>query len=58
MGGLGGAVAEVVSEKCPTKVLRVGVKDKFGKSGNATELLEEYGLTYENIIVRVKEILR
>jgi len=58
IGGLGGAVSELISEKCPTKVLRVGVRDKFGKSGAAKELLTEYGLTYENIIERVKEILR
>ncbi len=58
IGGLGSAVAEVVSEKCPTKVLRVGVNDKFGKSGNAKELLKEYGLTCENIIEKVKEILK
>ena len=58
IGGLGGAVSEVISEKCPTKVLRVGVKDVFGKSGAASELLKEYGLTAENIIERVREILK
>lgn len=58
IGGLGGAVAEVVSEKCPTKVLRIGVKDTFGQSGSAKELLKEYGLTAENIIEKVKEILK
>ena len=57
IGGLGGAVAEIVSEKYPTKVLRVGVLDKFGKSGSASELVKEYGLTAENIINKVKEIL-
>lgn len=57
IGGLGGAVSELLSEKCPTKVLRVGVKDMFGKSGTAKELLKEYGLTSENIIERVREIL-
>jgi len=58
IGGLGGAVSEVISEKCPTKVLRVGVRDKFGKSGSASELLKEYGLTSENIIEKVKEIIK
>ncbi|RKI45067.1 transketolase family protein, partial [Clostridium paraputrificum] len=45
IGGLGSAVAEVVSEKCPVPVLRVGVKDTFGESGKPNELLEKYGLT-------------
>ena len=58
IGGLGGAVAEIVSENCPTKVLRVGIEDEFGQSGKATELLEEYGLTSENIIKKVQEILK
>jgi len=57
IGGLGGAVSEVVSEKYPTKVLRVGVLDVFGRSGTASELVKEYGLTAENIISKVKEIL-
>jgi len=57
IGGLGGAVSEVVSEKYPTKVLRVGVLDVFGRSGTAYELVKEYGLTAENIISKVKEIL-
>jgi len=57
IGGLGAAVAEVVSEKHPTKVLRVGVMDSFGRSGTAAELVKEYGLTAENIISKVKEIL-
>ena len=58
IGGLGGAVSELISEKCPTKVLKVGVKDMFGKSGSASGLLKEYGLTSENIIERIREILR
>jgi len=58
IGGLGGAVAELLSEKCPTKVLRVGVKDMFGRSGSAKELLKEYGLTCENIIEKVREIMK
>lgn len=43
IGGLGSAVAEVVSEKCPVPVLRVGVKDTFGESGKPNELLEKIG---------------
>ena len=49
IGGLGGAVAEVVAETVPVPVLRVGVEDTFGKSGPALELLEIYGLNAENI---------
>ncbi len=58
IGGLGGAVAEVIAEKCPTKVIRVGVEDIFGQSGKATELLEEYGLTSKKIIEKSQEILK
>jgi len=54
IGGLGGAVAEIVSENCPTKVIRVGVEDEFGQSGKATELLEEYGLTSKKIVEKTK----
>ena len=49
IGGLGGAVAEAVAENCPVPVLRVGVEDKFGRSGKVPELLEIYGLTAKNI---------
>lgn len=49
LGGLGGAVAEVVAEACPVPVLRVGVEDTFGRSGKVPELLELYGLTARHI---------
>lgn len=58
IGGLGSAVAEVVSEKCPVPVLRVGVKDTFGESGKPNELLEKYGLTSNNIVNKVKEVIK
>lgn len=54
LGGLGGAVAEVVSGTHPVPVLRVGVQDVFGHSGNALELLERYGLTSKAIVEKVK----
>ena len=57
IGGLGSAVAEVVSEKCPVPVLRVGVKDTFGESGKPNELLEKYGLTSNDIVNKVKKAL-
>lgn len=55
IGGLGEAVSAVVCEECPTKVLRVGVNDVFGKSGPALELLKEFGLTKDAIIEKVKK---
>ena len=55
IGGLGSAVAEVVTENCPTNVLRVGVKDTFGESGKPAELLKAYGLTAEDIVKTVKK---
>ncbi len=55
IGGLGSAVAEVVTENCPTNVLRVGVKDTFGESGKPAELLKAYGLTAEDIVKAVKK---
>jgi len=57
IGGLGSAVAEAVSEAAPVPVLRVGVEDKFGKSGKVPELLSEYGLTKENIVAKAKAAL-
>ena len=53
-GGLGSAVAEVVAEACPVPVLRVGVEDIYGRSGQVPELLEIYGLTAENIKNKAK----
>ena len=49
MGGMGSAVAEVLGEKQPTLMRRVGVMDTFGESGEAPELLTKYGLTAKNI---------
>ena len=57
IGGLGSAVAEAVSEAAPVPVLRVGVEDRYGKSGKVPELLTEYGLTKENIVAKAKAAL-
>ena len=57
IGGLGSAVSELLSEKYPTKVIKVGVNDVFGQSGPALELLEKYGLSAANIETKVKEAL-
>ncbi|MBP5426373.1 MAG: transketolase family protein [Clostridiales bacterium] len=58
LGGLGSLVAKVTSNNCPVPIKMVGVEDKFGKSGKPQELLEKYGLTKENIIEKVKQILK
>ena len=54
VGGLGGAVAEVLSEKAPTKMLRIGINDVFGESGPAVKLLEKYGIDANGIYEKVK----
>ena len=56
IGGLGEAVAAVLSEKLPTPVKRVGVNDVFGRSGPAGEVLKYYGLTAENIAEAAKAL--
>lgn len=57
IGGLGSAVCEVLSQNYPVSVIRIGVNDKFGKSGKSKELLEEYGLTSKHIVDKaIKEI--
>lgn len=58
IGGLGGAVAETVTESCPVPVIKVGVKDVFGHSGPAVDLLKEFGLCAENIVAKVKEAVK
>ena len=55
IGGLGSAVAELLGEKCPTKITRIGVKDVFGESGPAKELLHKYELDAEGIAKRIME---
>ncbi|MDO4262507.1 MAG: transketolase family protein [Eubacteriales bacterium] len=54
VGGLGGAVAEVLSENAPTKMLRIGVMDTFGESGPAKTLIEKFGLDGKSIYEKVK----
>lgn len=56
-GGLGGAVAEILSEKCPTKMIRMGMKDTFGESGEPAELLSKYGLDKDGVIKTIKKII-
>ena len=54
IGGLGGAVTECLSAKCPTPVLRVGVEDVFGRSGPAKELVSYFGLDAAAIAAKAK----
>lgn len=55
IGGLGTAISEVLVENYPAKLTRMGMKDCFGKSGKAQELLEYFGLTSREIIEEVKK---
>ena len=54
IGGLGGAVSELLSEKLPVPVVKLGVEDTFGKSGPAAEVLKLFGLTPERIVEKAK----
>ena len=54
IGGLGSAISEVLTDECPTELIRLGINDTFGKSGNAVELMEYFGITAEKIIENVK----
>lgn len=58
IGGLGSAVAEVLSEHCPTLMKRIGIKDQPGTSGSPAELLDHYQLNPQHIISAVKEVLQ
>lgn len=56
IGGLGSAISEVLTEEYPCKLVRLGINDVFGKSGNAVELMEYFGLTSEKIVQSVIDI--
>ncbi|MDT2449543.1 transketolase family protein [Enterococcus avium] len=56
VGGLGSAVSEFLSENQPTRVVKIGVQDQFGQSGNPELLKKHYGLTAGNIIKKIKEL--
>ncbi len=55
IGGLGSAVCDVLAEKAPTKVLKIGINDVFGESGPAVELIRKYGLDADSIYEKVKQ---
>jgi transketolase len=53
IGGLGSAVSELISENYPVKLIRLGMKDRFGESGGYKELKDKYGLSSHNIVEEV-----
>lgn len=53
IGGLGSAVCDVLAEKAPVQVLRIGINDVFGESGPAVELIKKYGLDTESIYRKI-----
>ena len=57
-GGLGGAVTELLSEKHPIKVIRIGVDDQFGQSGEPDELIAHYGMDKVTIVNAIKSAFR
>jgi len=54
IGGLGSAVCDVVAQKAPAKVLKIGINDVYGESGPAKELVKKYGLDADSIYEKVK----
>ena len=58
IGGLGEAVCSLLAEKLPTQVVRIGVNDEFGHSGPAGALLKQFGLCWENVYAKAKELCK
>lgn len=58
IGGVGTAVAEVLCEELPTKLVRLGTNDEFGQSGEQRVLMEHYGLTGEKLAERIRKIIK
>lgn len=54
LGGLGSAVSEVLAENYPVKVLRIGIRDTYGESGSAEQLLEKYKLDGKDILEQIE----
>jgi len=57
-GGFGGAVSELLSEKMPTPQLRIGIADRYGESGEPSELFDHFGLTGDHIAKKVQDFVR
>lgn len=58
IGGLGSAISEVLSRKCPRKQVFIGIEDVFGESGKIPQLLDKYGLSAERIVERITTVLK
>ena len=56
-GGLGGAIAEILSENLPTPLLRIGISDHYGESGEPMELLEHFGLTAKHMVKKIEDFV-
>ena len=56
-GGVGSAVCEALGERCPTRVVRIGMNDTFGQSGTPKDLLKHYGLDSEGVVNRIVEVI-
>ena len=57
IGGLGGLISEIASEKCPRKVVRIGVEDRYAESGPAKELMKKYKLDAEGVAEKIEKSL-
>lgn len=57
VGGLGSAISEILSEQCPKILKRIGVEDKFGMTGNPSQVLDSFKLSKEKIIVTIENFL-
>lgn len=57
IGGLGGAVAEVLSEQCPARLRRVGFRDVFAESGDDEKVFSKYGVNTEHIVAAALDVL-
>lgn len=58
IGGLGSAICDCLSLKCPTPVLKIGMQDVFGESGTANALVEKYGLDGKGVYASVKDFVK
>lgn len=58
MGGLGGAVAEVLSENCPVMMKRIGIEDCYTESGDESDLLDKYGISVDMVVEKVEELIK
>lgn len=56
IGGLGSAISEVLTNKFPAKLERMGMNDEFGRSGKAEELMKFYGVNFEKIVDKILKL--